>query len=59
MDTSQRLSPDFLGKERDVSDLVHLPTEFTERLLFAAFEVKKRASDLRDFCHDPKNGVFG
>jgi hypothetical protein len=48
---SQRLSPD--------SDLVRLPTAFTERLLFTAFEVEKRVSALRDFCHDPKNGVFG
>lgn len=54
---SQRLSPDYFGKERDVSDLVHLPAQFTERLLFAAFEVEKRASALRDFIHDPRNNV--
>lgn len=54
---SERLSEDFFGPGRDVSDLVHLPTGYTERLLFAAFEVHKRASALRDFCHDPKNDI--
>jgi hypothetical protein len=35
----------------------HLPTAYAARLIFAAFEVHKRASALRDFCHDPKNEI--
>lgn len=53
----ERLSPDFFGKARDVSDLVMIGPQLQERLLFAVYEVEKRASALRDFCHDPKNSI--
>lgn len=36
-----------------------LPADVEERLIFAAYEVDKRAKALRDFAYDPKTGVLG
>lgn len=36
-----------------------LPAEVEERLIFAVYEVDKRAKALRDFAYDPKTGVLG
>ncbi|MDA9400901.1 MULTISPECIES: hypothetical protein [Bradyrhizobium] len=36
-----------------------LPAGVEERLIFAAYEVEKRAKALRDFAYDPKTGVLG
>lgn len=54
----ERLAPDAFGKGRDASDLVLIGVQLQERLLFAVYEVEKRASALRDFCHDPKNEIL-
>lgn len=35
-----------------------LPAEVEQRIIFAAYEVDKRAKVLRDFAYDPKAGVL-
>jgi hypothetical protein len=54
----ERLSPDYFGKGKDVSDLVMIGPQLQERLLFTVYEVEKCASALRDFIHDPKNEIL-
>jgi hypothetical protein len=50
-DVSASLLEHYLDAPKDNADLIYLPANFAEKLIFAAYEVEKRAKALRDHLY--------